>query len=64
MKIDKNGVVTLELRTRAKFDLRMDTLPPATITNVLVMTDEKGEINGWSIGVYNKIEGRDDKEAK
>ena len=45
------------LTKRERFDLRMDSLPPSTMTNVVVMTDERGKITGWSIGVFNKFEG-------
>lgn len=48
---------TPKLTKREKFDKRLDTFPANTVVSVLIFTDSKADIAGWSIGVYNKIEG-------
>ena len=42
---------------REKFNMRLDTFPPNTVVSVIILTDDKAEIAGWSIGNFENIEG-------
>lgn len=52
-----NDAIAPKLTKREKFDLRMDRLPANSSVNVVIITGDKGQIEGWAVGTSFKIEG-------
>ena len=51
------AITGMHLTQREKFNLRMDILPPNAMVNLVVLTDNQGQIIGWIIEGDQKIEG-------